>query len=300
MRVITLGTGAGRPTLQRNASATALEYEGDTFLFDCGEGTQLQLMKTAFHWGKIRAVFIGHLHGDHVNGLPGLLGSLSLSDREAPMQVFGPKGIRKFLNNFFKCQATQLRFPMEVVEISTSGVLWDAENYTVEAHPLEHTLKCWGYVFREKDRPGEFDAAAAEKRGVPVGPVRGQLVKGETVKLEDGTVLRPEDFVGPPRPGRSVAYCLDTRPCRGAVALAEGVDLLIHEATFGAEFQQEAHDWGHSTAADAARTAREAGARQLILTHISQRYPDASILLKEAREIFPNVRLASDLEVFSI
>ncbi len=300
MRVITLGTGAGRPTLRRSASAVGLEYLGETFLFDCGEGTQLQLMKTAFRWGKLNAAFIGHLHGDHVNGLPGLLGTMSLSDRQTPMTVFGPKGLKKFLRLFEKIQSMALRYPLKVVEISKPGVLWESENFSVEAKPLDHVIECWGYVFREKKRPGHFDNQKATAAGIPEGPGRADLVRGEKITLADGRIFLPEDFVGPSRPGRSVAYCLDTKYGKKALGLAQGVDLLLHEATFDHTFQNEAGLWGHSTAADAARVAREAGVGELILTHISQRIQDEAVLLQEAKDIFPNTKIASDLEVFEV
>jgi len=300
MRIITLGTGAGRPTLKRSSSAVGLEYEGETFLFDCGEGTQLQLMKTPFKWGKLKAVFIGHLHGDHVNGLPGLLGTLSLSDREAGLQVFGPTGIRRFLNVFMECQGMGLRYPLEVIEIKKPGVIFRGKKYQVESHPLSHSIECWGYRFCENERPGHFDGEKAEREGVPRGPVRTQLIAGEKVTLEDGRVLNPEDFVGPSRPGRTAAYCLDTRPCDGALKLAQGTDLFIYEATFEEKSKEEANDWGHSTAADGARIAKEAGAGHLILTHISQRYLDTSVLLSEAQAIFPRVSIAKDLDIFEI
>lgn len=300
MRIITLGTGAGRPTLRRASSAAGLEFLGNTFLFDCGEGTQLQLMKSSFKWGKVAAIFISHLHGDHVNGLPGLLGTLSLSDRQEKLRVFGPKGLKSFLKVFQKHQHMNLRYPLEVVEIRTPGILWETDTYRIETHPLEHTVKCWGYVFREKDLPGHFDEEKAEQIGIPSGPLRGRLVKGEAITMEDGRTFHPQDFLGPTRPGRAVAYCLDTRPCPTARRLAQGVDLLLYEATFVQDHQQDAHEWGHSTAADGARLAREAEVRNLVLTHISQRYQNDDVLWEEAQAIFPNAAIANDLDVFEV
>lgn len=300
MRVITLGTGAGRPTLRRSSSAVGLEYLGETFLFDCGEGTQIQLMKTSFHWGKMSAIFIGHLHGDHVNGLPGLLGTLSLSDRHSPLTVYGPQGLKKFIQVHQDLQAMTLRFPLELVEITEPGILIKNKRYRVEAFPLKHSVTCWGYTFRESQQPGRFDREKADRMGIPVGPLRAQLVHGEIVTLEDGRTFHSQDFVGPPRPGRSVGYCLDTVPCDAAVQLARGVDLLLYESTFSNSEGDVAHQWGHSTAADAANVAKEAGVGQLILTHISQRYGDVGFLLEEARAIFPDTLVASDLDIFSL
>jgi ribonuclease Z len=299
MRIITLGTGAGRPTLRRSSSAVALEHEGRTFLFDCGEGTQIQLMKSPLHWGKLQAVFIGHLHGDHVNGLPGLLGTLSLSDRHEPLTVCGPKGLKDFLAVHQKYQSMNLRYPLKVHEIEKAGVLHRGEDFRVETHPLAHSIPCWGYVFHENQLRGHFDGAKAEREGIPSGPLRAQLIEGKTITL-DGKTFRPDQFLGPPRPGKSVAYCLDTKPCEDAVKMAKGVDLLLYEATFCHEHETEAHEWGHSTAADGARIAKQAGVKRLVLTHISQRYSDPEILLQEARAIFPDVCVASDLDVFNL
>jgi ribonuclease Z len=297
MRIITLGTGAGRPTLNRSSSAVALEHVGRTFLFDCGEGTQVQLMKSPLHWGKLQAIFIGHLHGDHVNGLPGLLGTLSLSDRQEALTVYGPKGLQEFLAVHQKFQSMNLRYPLKVCEINQSGLLHRGEDFQVETFPLTHSIPCWGYVFREDQLRGHFDGEKADREGIPSGPLRAQLIEGKTITV-GGKKFHPDQFLGPPRPGRSVAYCLDTKPCEEAVKLAQGVDLLLYEATFGCEYETEAHDWGHSTAADGARIARQAGVKRLILTHISQRYSDPTVLLEEARAIFPEVRVASDLEIF--
>jgi len=298
MRLITLGTGAGRPTLQRYTSATALEYEGETFLFDCGEATQLQLIRSPLKWGKLSAIFIGHLHGDHLYGLPGLLGTLSLAERHEPMQVFGPPGLKDYLRVHQETKSLWVSYPLEVTEITEPGLILENDRYQIFTAPLRHLIPCWGYAFREKPRPGLFNEEAAEKLGIPEGPERMSLVQGRTVTLADGRVIPPEAVVGPRRPGRSFAYCLDTQPCPELAPLAKGVDVLVHEATFANEFETQAHAWGHSTAADAGRIAREAGVRRLILTHVSQRYVDAQVLIDEARTIFPKSELAEDLQTF--
>ncbi len=300
MRVITFGTGAGRPTLHRAASAVGLEIQGETFLFDCGEGTQLQLMKSPFKWGKLEAIFIGHLHGDHVNGLPGLLGTLSLSDRVAPLRVFGPKGLKKFIGALMECQSTSLHYPLLLEEVDSPGKIFESKTGWVETHPLEHSIECWGYVFREWPRPGHFNVERAERIGLDPGPLRAKLIQGEAVSWKSGEILLPEDFVGPERPGRSMAYCLDTRPCAGAVDLAKNVDLLVYEATFAAAIQQEAHAYGHSASIDGAEVAKAAGVKRLVLTHFSQRYGDVRALHREAAEIFPETFMAHDLAVFEI
>ena len=300
MRVLTLGTGAGRPTLQRNASATALEYEGEVFLFDCGEATQLQLIRSPLKWGGLKAIFIGHLHGDHLYGLPGLLGSMSMGERVDPLKVFGPIGIKAYLRIHQDTKSLWVNYPLEVIEIEGPGMILETERYQFFTAALSHIIPCWGYAFREKPRPGSFDEAKARELGIPEGPERMDLVRGHSVRLADGRLITPETLVGPPRPGRSLAYCLDTRPCPEVLELAQGVDLMLHESTFSAEFQSEAHQWGHSCAADAGRMAQEAGVRRLVLTHISPRYTDPFPLLLEAQAQFPATELAEDLRAFLV
>lgn len=300
MRIVTLGTGAGRPTLRRSSSAVGLEFLGETFLFDCGEGTQLQLMKTSFRWGKVSTIFISHLHGDHVNGLPGLLGTLSLSDRENPITIYGPKGLKEFLDVHEKLQAMALRFEMTVKEITEPGVLLSGRHYQVSAQPLQHPVPCWGFRFEEKPRPGRFNGKKAEQEGIPSGPYRAALVQGDSITLADGRTFDSKDFVGPQRPGRIFVYCTDTRPCEEAIKLAQGADLFLYESTFSEEVKENAHRYGHSTAADGAKIAKEAKVQSLVLIHISQRYGEVDQLLAEASGIFTKVRIASDLEFFMI
>ncbi len=300
MKVITLGTSAGRPTPLRMASACALEYEGEVLLFDCGEGAQTQLAKSSLHWGNLSAIFITHLHGDHVNGLPGLLGTFSMGDREAPLKIFGPRGIKKYLQVLQELRCLWVRFPLEIVEIREPGIIWEEKKFQVETASLDHIIECWGYAFREKNRPGHFDEEKAKKMNIPFGPLRSHLVKGEKIILENGQVILPEEIVGPPRPGRSMAYCLDTRPCAGDLELAYEVDLLVHEATFEESLRQEIATWGHSTTGQAAEVARQAKVKQLVLTHISPRYAEGKSLLHEAKSIFKQTDMAFDLKEFEV
>jgi len=300
MRLFTLGTGAGRPTLHRHTSATALEYEGEVFLFDCGESVQMQLVRSPLRWGKMTAIFVGHLHGDHLYGLPGLLGTLSLVDRKEPLQVFGPVGLKEYLRVHLEIKSLWVSYPLQVTEIEKSGLILDTDRYQVFTGPLSHIIPCWGYVFREKPRAGVFHETKAKALGVPEGPERMELVQGRSVTLPDGRLIQASEVVGPSRPGRSFAYCLDTRPCAEVIDLARGVDVMVHEATFGQDLQAEALQWGHSTAADAARMAHEAGVKRLVLTHISQRYSDPQVLLQEAKNHFSEVDLAEDLQVFPV
>lgn len=300
MRILTLGTGAGRPTTQRCTCATALEYQGEAFLFDCGENIQIQLIRSPLKWGKLAAIFISHMHGDHLNGLPGLLGTLSLSERSQGLKIFGPSGMAGYLRMLQSCRVLWINYPLEVVELREAGVILDSPRYRVETAPLDHSIECWGYVFREKDQPGCFDEAKAAQLGIPIGPCRSRLVRGEDIVLDDGRTICAREVVGPPRKGRSVAHCLDTRPCSGSLGLARDVSVLIHEATFSHACQKEANAWGHSTARDAANTALEAGAKALLLTHISQRYLDDRPLLQEAQKLFAATEIARDLGVYEV
>ncbi len=298
MRVITLGTSAGRPTPRRSASAVALEYEGESFLFDCGEGTQNQLSRSTLRWGNLNAIFIGHLHGDHLYGLPGLVATLGIMDRELPLKIFGPPGLKKFWRVLREIRSLWVQFPVEIIEIDAPGVVLETKDFEIKTAPLDHVIECWGYVFQEKPRPGRFDEEKATALGIPFGPLRGKLVKGQTVTLENGKTVYPQEVVGPPRKGRSAAYCSDTRPCHGGLDLAHQVDLLVHEATFDESARAEMSKWGHSTSCQAAEVARDAQAKKLVLTHISARYPDPRILLDEARTVFAETKLAWDLDEF--
>jgi ribonuclease Z len=293
-RVVILGSGASLPTLQRHPAAVAVQYERDVHLFDCGEGTQLQWRRTPLRFGRLRSISISHLHGDHLNGLVGLLQTLSLADRSEEMLLFGPPGLREYLDAVQRYQGVRFGYPVSVTE-SIGGTLLTADGYRIECLPLDHGVATLGYALVEGDRPGRFDLAAAAARGVPEGPEFGRLQRGESITLADGTVVTPEQVLGPRRPGRRVAYCVDTRPCQGAVDLAGNATLFLCDATFGSELRREAAARGHSTAGQAAEMALEAGAERLILTHISARYHDARPLLKEARELFPATDIASDL-----
>jgi len=298
MRVIPLGTSSGRPTLKRNVSALAVAREAEWLLFDCGEGTQTQIARAGLSPSRLTAVFITHLHGDHFNGLPGLLSTMGLNQRTRGLTLRGPRGIREYIDTLERLRVSFVSYPIELREfasLSELSIVHQSVDYTVSACQLDHRIFALGYRVDEHPRPGRFNVERARSMGVPEGPLWGRLQSGEDVQLEDGRVVHPSDVLGPARPGKSVAYCLDTRPCPSSVELARGVDLLIHEATYTEEFVQEAREYGHSTAAQAARTARDAGARRLLITHFSTRFPDPTPLLEEARAIFPNTVLAEDL-----
>src|SRR6516225_8987760 len=274
MKIVLLGTSSAVPTLTRGLSSTALVREGDVFLFDCGEGTQLQLMRSSVKRSRIHSIFIGHLHGDHLFGIAGLLSTLHLDGREAPLNVFGPEGLRVFLNASFRTNDLQFTFKLTVQEFPRGyrGRVLDAEDYYVEALPLDHSIFCLGWRFQEKPKPGVFNLDRAEELGIPRGPLYGKLQHGESIKLEDGRVITPDMVLGEKREGKSVVYCLDTQFSERSIQLADRCTALIHETTFGPDAVDMARERKHSTMEDAARVAKEAKAEHLIATHSSSRY----------------------------
>jgi ribonuclease Z len=298
MKVIPLGTSSGKPTLRRNVSALAVVREAEWLLFDCGEGAQMQIAKAGLTPSRLVAMFITHLHGDHFNGVAGLLSTMGLDRRTRSLTLTGPIGLNEYLNTLQRLKVIFVNYPVELNELGMfeePATVFQASGYTVTTRRLDHRLFALGYRVDERPKPGRFSVQRALELGVPEGPLWGRLQAGEEVSSADGNTVRPADVLGAPRPGKSVAYCLDTRPCVAAIDLARNADLLIHEATYTEEFVSEAQLYGHSTAAQAARTAREAGARRLMITHFSSRYPDPAPLLREAREIFPETILAEDL-----
>lgn len=285
IRVVILGSGASLPTLRRHTSAVAVQRQGDLYLLDCGEGTQLQWRRAGLRFAKLRAVCISHLHGDHVNGLVGFLQTLSLSDRSASLEVVGPAGIDGYLAAMRRHVGLRLAYELDVREVDEGEVI-AGNGYDILARRLDHGVTTLGYAMVEDPRPGRFDVEAARRLGVPEGPLWGRLQSGEEVTLEDGAVVRPDQVLGEARPGRKVAVAVDTRPCSGARELARDADLFVCDATFTEELAHEAHRRGHCTAHDAARMAVEAGARRLLLTHVSARYHDAEPLREEAAAVF--------------
>jgi ribonuclease Z len=294
MKVITLGTGGAIPTVRRSLPATVVIGKGEMLLFDCGEGTQLQMRRAHTGLGRLTRVFISHLHGDHLAGLPGLLMTMSLLSREKPLVIFGPPGLKRFIQVASKTFRFHHEYGLTVRE-TEGGLVEEGSGYRVVARPMDHSIFALGYALVENDRPGEFNIEKAQKLGVPQGPLFGRLQRGQAVTLESGKTVRPEDVLGTPRRGRKFVHALDTRPCRSVIELAEGADLLVHDGMFTQELEEDARQMGHSTAAGAAGVAREAGVRQLLLSHISQRYRSVKVLLEEARAVFPRTKAARDL-----
>lgn len=292
LSVTFLGTSAARPTVERNVSALALVREGETLLFDCGEGTQRQMMRYGISF-SLSDIFITHFHGDHYLGLLGLLRTLGLQGRTEPMRLYGPHSAKRILGAALTLGTERMPFEIEIVEL-TPGDAIQRKDYDVVAYATEHGRASIGYALVEHQRLGRFDPDKARALGIPEGPLWGRIHKGEGVEVE-GRTIGPEELVGPPRPGRKVAFPGDTRPCESVVQAAEGADLLIHEATFGNEEKDRAKETEHSTAAEAAQVALAARARKLALHHLSARYSaDAQVLLDEAKAVFPETVVARD------
>ncbi len=288
-----LGTGAATPTIDRNVAGLVLQREGETILFDCGEGSQRQMMRYGVGF-SFAEIFFSHYHADHLLGVTGLLRTLGLQDRTAPVTLYGPRGAQRVLGAAISLGIERNKFPIEIREIRAGDRL-RREEYDIVVFETDHRADTVGYALAEHIRLGRFHPERARELGVPEGPLWGRLHRGETIILEDGRTIRPEDLVGAPRRGRTVVYSGDTRPCLTLVEAARDADLLVHEATFGGDELERAQETGHSTAAEAARVAQEAGVRRLVLTHISPRYSrDAPELLAEARAIFPATIIARD------
>ena len=288
------------PTRSRNVSCVALRppQRAEVWLFDCGEGTQHQLLRSDLNISQVSRIFITHMHGDHMLGLMGLLATCGMTAHTRGIDIYGPRPLADYVREVSRRTQFQTNYPLEVHEVS-EGLLFEDEEYTVNCAPLKHRLPAFGYRVNEKDRPGHFDVERARAEGIPSGPLYGKLKRGERVTLPDGRVFEGADFLGPDLKGRSVVYCTDTTYCRSAVELARDADLLIHEATFAEADEGLAIRSTHSTAAMAGRVAKESGARRLVLTHLSPRYfpgnqTGPEELLQEARAVFPGAELAHD------
>ncbi|WP_050615672.1 ribonuclease Z [Bacillus testis] len=298
MNFVFLGTGAGVPAKKRNVSSVALqllEERKAVWLFDCGEATQHQILHTHVKPSKIEKIFITHLHGDHIYGLPGLLSSRSFQGGISDCTVYGPKGIKAYIETSLQISGTHLKYKLIIEEIE-EGCIFEDDTFMVEAARLDHGIECFGFRVVEKDRPGELMVDRLKTLGIKPGPIYKQIKNGETVQLEDGRIVDGKEFVGEPKKGRVLTLLGDTRTCANSKKLAEECDYLLHEATFSADSGDMAYEYYHSTTAQAARTAKEAGAGQLILTHISSRYlpEEIPLLLEEARAIFPQTIIAED------
>jgi len=292
------------PTRKRNVSSIALNLmaeRGTVWLFDAGEGTQHQMLRSPIKPGKLEMLFITHLHGDHVFGVPGLLTSRSYQGGEGPLKVFGPPGIRQFVEMALELSGSHLDYELEITEIE-EGVVYEDGMFRVTAAKLEHRIDSYGYRIEECDAPGALDSQKLRSEGIPPGPMYARLKKGESIELPDGRVIQGKDYLGQPLKGRTVAIFGDTRTCENQIVLAQNCDVIVHEATYMHERVEKARLYYHTTATQAANLALKANVGSLILTHLSSRYQDESVhhLLEEARTIFPNSHVAEDFWSYTI
>lgn len=305
MDLVFLGTGSGVPAKHRNVSSIALKLLDELnsiWLFDCGEATQHQILKTSVKPRKIDKIFITHMHGDHIYGLPGLLSSRAFQGGDTALTIYGPPGIRQYVSMSMKLSQSHVKYPIDYVEFTEEGKLFENSQFTVTVKRLRHGIPSYGFRIQEKDREGELMAEELKELGVPFGPLFGQLKQGKTVTLDDGRVLDGKAFIGPSQKGRVVTILGDTLKTQNSTELARGADVLVHESTFKGDDQGLARSYNHSTNIDAARTALEAGAEKLLLTHISARYlyADSKEMEKEARRYFPETYVMNDLAEVTI
>jgi ribonuclease Z len=294
MRLIFLGTAGSVPTPDRSLPAVLMKSGNEQFMFDCGEGVQRQMIRGKVGFHRKMKIFVSHMHGDHVLGLPGLLQTMALMDRQKKLEVYGPEGIKQFLECLRTSLHFGLTFPVEIHEIYDNGVICEEKGYTVEATSSNHVVLGLAYAFVEKNRPGKFYPEKARILGIPEGELWSKLQHGDEIKLPNGRVIRPDEVLGSPRRGRKVVYTGDTRPFVGFASFAAGADLVIHDCTFDDELSEKAEVDGHSTPSQAGLQAKKAKAKKLVLTHISARYSDGQLLLEQARRVFGNVFLAED------
>jgi len=288
-----LGTGGSIPSKFRNLPSVLLRRGPELFLFDCGEGTQKQFLQAKAGTNRKMRIFISHMHGDHVFGLPGLLHSLSFMGRTTELEIVGPKGIRDLVTGVNRVVKLYSRFPILIKEARSGRVVDEAE-YEVRAAPAEHGMPCLAYAFIEKPRPGRFDPSKAKRLGIPEGPLWKKLQTSQSIRVGRRRVAS-RLVIGPPRPGVKVTYAVDTRPCRAVVSLAARSDLLIHDSCFEESASAKAKDYGHSTASEAAQVAKRSRSKKLALFHISAMYEDPTPLLTQAKKVFPAAFLSTDM-----
>lgn len=306
MQITFLGTSSGVPTRSRNVSGIALRLpqRAEVWLFDCGEGTQHQLLRSDLRVSQIRRIFVTHMHGDHTFGLMGLLASCGLAGNPERIDIYGPPDLDEYLKACRRYSQTHFSYPVKVHTVKP-GVVFEDQEFSVSCAPLKHRVPAFGYRITERDRPGHFDVEKAKALEIPSGPLYGKLKRGEVVILPNGREINGAELCGQTEVGRKVVYCTDTVYCESAIELAHDADVLIHEATFAHQDAELAYQRLHSTSTMAAQVALGAHVKQLIMTHFSPRYaPGNPIelrdLLEEARSIFPNTQLASDFWTYEV
>lgn len=296
MEAFILGCGGMMPLPYRHLTSVLLRRQGDLFLFDCGEGTQVSLRRLNLKWKKIDAIFISHTHADHVTGLPGILMLNAQVDRTEPLYIYGPPKIKEYVETSRRVLDMYINYPIVVKEIEAPCVVHSGKDFYIRAFPLDHTKICVGYTLEELDRPGEFNPEKARELGVPVGPLWAQLQQGFEVKAADGSIVKPEQVLGNKRSGRKFSFVTDTLYKTSIANEVRGSDLLVCEGMFENELIDQAKEKKHMTAAQAATIARDAEVRRMCMIHYSPRYTDRELdkLLQEAKEVWPKAELSRD------
>lgn len=295
LRIIFLGTGGSWPTVKRNVSSVAVKRGSEILLFDCGEGTQRQFQQSNLSYMQISKIFITHFHGDHFLGIPGLIQTMQLNDRDKPLHIYGPEGIVELTDQLLSLGYFRPSYRIIAHDI-TDGQEVKFDGYSISALKVNHNVPTFAYSLKEFQRPGKFNKSKALRLGIPEGPLFSKLQKGETIMLLNGKKITPDTILGPSRKGRKIVISGDTKPCDQIIAFSEDADILIHEATFDARLQDIAKDYGHTTAAQAGAIAKKAGVEKLFLVHISPRYLDFHVLEEEARSVFTHSYVAKDFQ----
>jgi ribonuclease Z len=299
LSIIFLGTGGSWPTIKRNVTSVALKRAREIILFDCGEGTQRQFQKSKLSYMQISKIFITHFHGDHFLGLPGLIQTMQLNDRDIPLQIYGPKGMNNLTNQLLSLGYFRPNYKIISHEVDEGDIL-DFDEYAIHVIRVKHGIPALAYSLEEKMRPGKFDKSKALKLGIPEGPMFNKLQKGNIITLKDGRKITPDLVLGPQRKGRKITISGDTVPVDKMVNFAKNSDVLIHEATFNSDLEDVANDYGHTTAAQAAEIAKKANVEKLYMVHISPRYLDNHLLEEDARKIFKNSYVPKDFQEIEI
>jgi len=295
LSIIFLGTGGSWPTVKRNVSSIAVKRGSEVILFDCGEGTQRQFQKSKLSYMQISKIFITHFHGDHFLGLPGLIQTMQLNDREKPLHIYGPKGIVKLVSQLLSLGYFRPAYRIIAHELKNGDTI-GFDEYVIRVLSVKHNVPAVAYSLEENMRPGRFDKPKALKLGVPEGPLFSKLQKGETIKLKNGKKITPDMILGPPRKGRKIVISGDTKPYDKLIDFSKNADVLIHDSTFDSEFEEVSLEYGHSTASQAAEIAKKAHVEKLFLTHISPRYLDYHILEDDAQKVFKNSYVSRDFQ----
>jgi len=299
LRIIFLGTGGSWPTVKRNVSSLAIKRGSEILLFDCGEGTQRQFQQSNLSYMQISKIFITHFHGDHFLGLPGLIQTMQLNDRDKPLHIYGPKGMEELTDHLLTLGYFRPSYEIIAHDITNDDEV-EFEEYSIHMLKVKHNVPAFSYCLEEHQRPGKFNKPKALELGIPEGPLFNKLQCGQTITLANGKKITPGMILGPSRRGRKIVISGDTMPCEEMIAFSKNADILIHEATFDSELEDIAKEYGHTTAAQAAEIAKKAKVEKLFLVHVSPRYLDYRVLENDARKIFVQSFVPKDFQEIEI